>query len=97
MRYRSPVPHRDGPRRSRWPGPRRRRRPAGSSPIRSACDRSIPNPLFVAAIPDLSDLAVDHVEDLHAADIDMGAILERHRTLVDDGDVFAIVTSHHEI
>ena len=54
-------------------------------------------PLFVAAVPDFGDPAVDDAEDLHAADVGLGAVLQFHRRLVDDRDVLAVVAGHHEV
>src|SRR2546423_14935521 len=96
MPGRTPAPGRGGPRPSGWPDPNRRLRPAGNNPIRRA-SWSTPNSLLVATIPDFGDLPGDDAEDLHAANIDVGAVLERHRRLVDDGDVFAIVTGNHQV
>src|ERR1700757_2102575 len=66
MRCPSPTPRLGAPRPSGSPVPHLRPRSAGSSPIRQARDRSIPNPLLVAAIPDLGDLAFDDTEHLDA-------------------------------
>ena len=57
----------------------------------------IPNSLLVAAVPHFGDPAVDDTEDLHAADRGLGAVLERHRRLVDDRDVLAVVARNHEV
>src|SRR5580693_6964372 len=45
MRCRSPTPRRGAPHPSGLPDPHLRRRPAGSSPARQACARSIDNSL----------------------------------------------------
>src|ERR1700691_3948437 len=93
MRCRSPAPRRGEPRPSRSPVPRRLPRPASSSPVRQACDRrwSIPNPLLVAAVPDLGDRAGNHVEHLDAGNVGFAAITGGGR-FVDDRDVLAVVT-----
>src|ERR1700739_3664286 len=95
MRCRSPTPRLGAPRPSGSPVPHLRPRPAGSSPIRQARDRSIPNPLLVAAIPDLGDLAVDDTEHLDAGNLGFGVgfglVLGRHCRVVDDRDVLTVV------
>src|ERR1700757_1422772 len=97
MRCPSPTPRLGAPRPSRSPVPHLRPRPAGSSPVRQARDRSIPNPLLVAAIPDLGDLAVDDAEHLDTRDVGLGPVLGGHRRVVDNRDVLAVVAGNHDI
>src|SRR6202045_1685763 len=51
---------------------------------------SQPEPLLVAPVPHLGDLAVDDAVHVHAADLCLIATLG-HRRVVDDGDVLTVV------
>src|ERR1700731_4120609 len=51
---------------------------------------SQPEPLLIAAVPHLGDLAVDDAVHVHAADLCLIATLG-HRRVVDDGDVLTVV------
>src|ERR1700722_3767308 len=96
MRCRSQAPRRGELRPSTSPAPHPRPRRAGNSPIRRV-SWSTPNSLLVATIPDFGYLPGHDAEDLHAADVNIGVIVERHRRLVDDGNVFAIVAGNHQV
>src|ERR1700742_1400229 len=77
-------------------GPHLPLRPAGSNPIHRVT-WSTPNSLLVATIPDLGNLPGHDAENLHAPDVNLRAVLERHRRLVDERDVLAVVTGNHQV
>ena len=60
-------------------GPSPQRRRAGSSRARRAAASVIARSLLVAVVPYVGDPAVNHAEDLDAADIGHGAVIPRHR------------------